>query len=275
MGMGKSGHIGKKLAATFASTGTPAIFVHPAEAGHGDLGMITSSDILLAISQSGQSDELIKLIPYFKRKSIPLIAMTGNVESPLALHATAVINTSVTQEACSLGLAPTASTTLTLALGDALAVCLLKSHEFTAEDFANTHPLGKLGRKLLLKIEDVMKTGEELPIVSRGVTIRTAIGEMSRAALGFVNIIDATGGILGVFTDGDLRRAIDNDVDIKNTPIEDAMIKIFTTIHQDNLAIEAVELMEKNKITSIPVVDNKGELVGAINMRILLQSGVV
>lgn len=215
MGMGKSGHIGKKIAATFASTGTPAIFVHPAEAGHGDLGMITSSDMLLPISQSGQSDELIKLIPYFKRKKIPLVAMTGNIRSPLALHAAAVINTSVIQEACSLGLAPTTSTTLTLALGDALAVCLLKSHEFTTEDFANTHPLGKLGRKLLLKIEDVMKTGEELPIVPIGTTIRSAISEMSRAALGFVSIVDAKGGILGVFTDGDLRRAIDDDVDIK------------------------------------------------------------
>ncbi len=275
MGMGKSGHIGNKIAATLASTGTPAFFVHPAEAGHGDLGMITASDIVLAISQSGKSDELIRVLPYFKRNGIPLIAMTGNPQSPLALHATAVINTAVAQEACPLGLAPTASTTLTLALGDALAVCLLNSKGFTAEEFACTHPHGTLGRKLLVTINDIMAKNDGVPVVSLGTSIRTAIGEMSRAALGFVNIADGKNHLLGIFTDGDLRRALDHDIDIKTTPIDKVMAKKFVVAHPQQLAVVAVELMEQNKISSIPIVDDDNLLVGAINMRILLQAGVV
>lgn len=275
MGMGKSGHVGKKIAATLASTGTPALFVHPAEAGHGDLGMITSSDIVLAISQSGKSDEIQRIIPYFKRNGIPIVAMTSNSESPLALHATAIISTAVAQEACPLGLAPTASTTLTIALGDALAVCLLKSKGFTAEKFASTHPHGALGRKLLVKVNDLMVTNEELPIVSMGTFIRSTIGEMSRGSLGFVIVVDDQKRIVGIFTDGDLRRTLDLDTDIKNTPIDEVMGRKFVIVHPDQLAVEAVELMEKNKISSLPVVDKNSQLVGAINMRMLLQSGVV
>ena len=275
MGMGKSGHIGNKIAATLASTGTPAFFVHPAEAGHGDLGMITASDIVLAISQSGMSDELIRVLPYFKRNSIKLIAMTGNLQSSLALHGTAVINTAVEQEACPLGLAPTASTTLTLALGDALAVCLLKLKGFTAEEFASTHPHGTLGRKLLVTISDIMAKNDGVPVVSLGTSIRTTIGEMSRAALGFVNVTDDKNHLLGIFTDGDLRRALDHEIDIKTTPIDKVMAKKFVVAHPQQLAAEAVDLMERHKISSIPIVDDDNILVGAINMRILLQAGVV
>lgn len=275
MGMGKSGHIGNKIAATLASTGTPAFFVHPAEAGHGDLGMITASDIVLGISQSGKSDELLRVLPYFKRNGIQLIAMTGNQQSPLALYATAVINTAVEQEACPLGLAPTASTTLTLALGDALAVCLLKSKGFTAEEFASTHPHGTLGRKLLVTINDIMAKNEGVPVVHLGTSIRTSIGEMSRAALGFVNVVDDKNHLLGIFTDGDLRRALDHEIDIKTTRIDKVMAKKFVTVHPQQLAVEAVDLMEQHKISSIPIVDDDNLLVGAINMRILLQAGVV
>lgn len=275
MGMGKSGHIGNKIAATLASTGTPAFFVHPAEAGHGDLGMITSSDIVLAISQSGKSDELLRVLPYFKRNSIQLIAMTGNQQSPLALHATVVIDTAVAKEACPLGLAPTASTTLTLALGDALAVCLLKSKGFTAEEFASTHPHGTLGRKLLVTISDIMVKNEDVPVVSLGTSIRTAIGEMSRAALGFVNVADDKNHLLGIFTDGDLRRALDHDIDIKTTSIDQVMATKYVVAQPQQLAVEAVDLMEQNKISSIPIVDDHNILVGAVNMRILLQAGVV
>jgi arabinose-5-phosphate isomerase len=275
MGMGKSGHIGNKIAATLASTGTPAFFVHPAEAGHGDLGMITASDIVLAISQSGKSDELLRVIPYFKRNGIQLIAMTGNLQSPLALHATAVINTTVAQEACPLGLAPTTSTTLTLALGDALAACLLKSKGFTIEKFASTHPHGTLGRKLLVTISDIMVKNDAVPVVPLGTSIRTTIGEMSRAALGFVNVADDKNHLLGIFTDGDLRRTLDREIDIKMTPIDGVMAKKFVVAHPQQLAVEAVDLMGQHKISSIPIVDEDNMLVGAINMRILLQAGVV
>lgn len=275
MGMGKSGHIGNKIAATLASTGTPAFFVHPAEAGHGDLGMITASDIVLAISQSGKSDELLRVIPYFKRNGIQLIAMTGNLQSPLALHATAVINTTIAQEACPLGLAPTTSTTLTLALGDALAACLLKSKGFTIEKFASTHPHGTLGRKLLVTISDIMVKNDAVPVVPLGTSIRTAIGEMSRAALGFVNVADDKNHLLGIFTDGDLRRTLDREIDIKMTPIDGVMAKKFVVAHPQQLAVEAIDLMEQHKISSIPIVDEDNMLVGAINMRILLQAGVV
>lgn len=275
MGMGKSGHIGNKIAATLASTGTPAFFVHPAEAGHGDLGMITKNDVVIAISQSGKSDELLRVMPYFKRNGIKFIAMTSDLNSPLAEHADLVIDTTVPQEACPLGLAPTASTTLTLALGDALAVCLLQASGFTQNNFAETHPHGTLGRKLLVTISDIMVKKDRVPIVSLGTSIRSTIGEMSRAALGFVNVADDKNHLLGIFTDGDLRRALDQDIDIKTTPIDKVMAKKFVIAHPQQLAVAAVDLMEQHKISSIPIVDEENLIVGAINMRILLQAGVV
>jgi arabinose-5-phosphate isomerase len=275
MGMGKSGHIGHKIAATLASTGTPAFFVHPAEAGHGDLGMITQNDVVIAISQSGKSDELLRVMPYFKRKGIKLIAMTGGLNSPLAEHADLVIDTTVPHEACPLGLAPTASTTLTLALGDALAVCLLQTSGFTQNNFAETHPHGTLGRKLLVTISDIMVKNDGVPVVSLGTSIRTTIGEMSRAALGFVNVADDKNQLLGIFTDGDLRRALDQEIDIKTTTIDKVMAKKYVVAHPQQLAVEAVDLMEQHKISSIPIVNDNNILVGAINMRILLQAGVI
>ncbi len=275
MGMGKSGHIGRKIAATLASTGTPALFVHPAEAGHGDLGMVTPHDVVLAISQSGKSDELLRVLPYMKRNRIPLVAMTAKADSALAQHADVVIDTSVDREACPLGLAPTASTTLALALGDALAMCLLEARGFTAEMFAVTHPHGTLGRKLLVSIADVMVTGAAVPIARDSTTIREALVGMSKAGLGFVNVLDAKDALVGVFTDGDLRRALDRDIDIKREPLAAVMARKFTTVKASQLAVEAVELMEQYKISGLPVVDDAGRLVGALNMRLLLQAGVV
>lgn len=275
MGMGKSGHIGRKIAATLASTGTPAHFVHPGEAGHGDLGMITADDVVIAISQSGKSDELLRVMPYMKRNGIRVIAMTGVADSPLAQHADAVIDTAVEREACPLGLAPTASTTLTLALGDALALCLLEARGFTADMFAATHPHGTLGRKLLVTIGDVMVTGADVPRTGAGTTVREALVEMSRGGLGFINVLDAQGALVGVYTDGDLRRTLDRDVDIRATPIEDVMTRRFVTVRPEQLAVEAVELMEHKRISAVPVVDASGALVGALNMRMLLDAGVV
>lgn len=275
MGMGKSGHIARKTAATLASTGTPALFVHPAEAGHGDLGMITSSDVVIAISQSGKSDELLRVMPYFKRNRIKMIAMTANADSVLAQHADAVINTAVDREACPLGLAPTASTTLALALADALAMCLVKARGFTAELFATTHPHGALGRKLLVSIADVMVTGNGVPYATETTTIREALVVMSRAGLGFLNVVDTDGALVGVFTDGDLRRALDRDIDIKVQAIAGSMARKFVSVRATQLAVEAVELMDQHKISALPVLDEAGRLAGAINMRLLLQAGVV
>ncbi len=275
MGMGKSGHVGKKIAATLASTGTPAFFVHPSEAGHGDLGMITSKDIVIAISQSGKSEEILRVIPYLKRNAISLIVMTGVANSPLALHADIVISTAVEREACPLGLAPTSSTTLTMALGDALAICLLKCRGFTAEDFAATHPHGALGRRLLLTIGDIMVSGELIPIVSPNTTIRKTLVEMSRGGLGFVIVVEPDNVICGIFTDGDLRRTLDNEVDIKTTLIEKVMNTHFVSAKPKQLAVEAVELMEEFKMSALPIVNDKNHLVGALNIRILLQSGVI
>lgn len=275
MGMGKSGHIGRKIAATLASTGTPAHFVHPGEAGHGDLGMITADDVVIAISQSGKSDELLRVLPYMKRNGIRIVAMTGAADSPLAQHADAVIDTSVEREACPLGLAPTASTTLTLALGDAVALCLLEARGFTADMFAATHPHGTLGRKLLVTIGDVMATGADVPRTSVTTTVRESLVEMSRGGLGFVNVLDASGALVGVYTDGDLRRTLDRDVDIRSTPLEAVMTRRFTTVQPEQLAVEAVELMEHRRISAVPVVDGSGALVGALNMRMLLDAGVV
>jgi arabinose-5-phosphate isomerase len=275
MGMGKSGHIGRKIAATLASTGTPALFVHPGEAGHGDLGMVTPHDVVIAISQSGKSDELLRVLPYMKRNGIRIVAMTGSADSPLAQHADAVLDTLVEREACPLGLAPTASTTLTLALGDAVALCLLKARGFTADMFAATHPHGTLGRKLLVTIGDVMVSGAGVPRTSVTSTVRESLVEMSRGGLGFVNVLDASGTLVGVYTDGDLRRTLDRDVDIRTTPLEAVMTRRFTTVLPEQLAVEAVELMEHRRISAVPVVDGSRVLVGALNMRMLLDAGVV
>lgn len=275
MGMGKSGHIGRKIAATLASTGTPAMFVHPAEAGHGDLGMVTPHDVVIAISQSGKSDELLRVLPYLKRNGVNTVALTGVADSPLGRHADAVIDTSVEREACPLGLAPTASTTLTLALGDALALCLLEARGFTSDMFAATHPHGALGRKLLVTIEDLMVTGKDLPHTSPKTTVRAALVEMSRAGLGFIGVLDDDGLLIGIYTDGDLRRTLDRDVDIRTAPISEVMTRQFTTTRADRLAVEAVEVMENKGISALPVVDDHGTLVGAVSMRMLLQAGVV
>jgi arabinose-5-phosphate isomerase len=275
MGMGKSGHIGNKIAATLASTGTPAFFVHPAEAGHGDLGMITKNDVVIAISQSGKSDELLRVVPYFKRNGIKLIALTGGLNSQLAENADLVIDTTVPQEACPLGLAPTASTTLTLALGDALAVCLLKASGFTQNNFAETHPHGTLGRRLLVGVSDVMSKGDQVPVIKQNLVVKDALLTMSKGGMGFVVIVDAHHLPIGVFTDGDLRRCLHKDIDIKFTPITEVMQKHFITVQDSQLAVEAVALMELHKISALPVLGDAGDLVGALNMRQLLQAGVV
>jgi arabinose-5-phosphate isomerase len=274
-GMGKSGHVGRKIAATLASTGTPALFVHPAEAGHGDLGMVTANDVVLGISQSGKSDELLRLLPYMKRNSIPLIAMSAFANSPLAQHADFFIDTSVDKEACPLGLAPTASTTLALALGDALAMCLLEARGFTADMFAVTHPHGTLGRRLLISVSDVMVKEGGIPLARHDTTIRDALMNISKFGLGFINVLNDDGKLIGVFTDGDLRRALGHDVDIRRTTLSSVMVSSFVTVLSSQLAVEAVDLMEKYKISSMPVLDASGELVGSINMRLLLQAGVV
>jgi arabinose-5-phosphate isomerase len=275
MGMGKSGHIGTKIAATLASTGTPSFFVHPGEAGHGDLGMLTVNDIVLTISQSGKSEEILKLVPYFKRHGIKMVCMTGEIDSPMGEIADYVINTTVPQEACPLGLAPTSSTTLTLALGDALAVCLLKSKGFSRDDFALTHPNGTLGRKLLITLKDVMSHINQTPYVLPNSSIKEAIYTISSKGLGFVIVVDEEFVPIGIFTDGDLRRCLDKDVDIKITKISKVMIQTFSSIDEGKLCVEAVKMMSDRKIAMLPVVNNTGKLTGAINMRQLLQAGVV
>lgn len=275
MGMGKSGHIGNKISATLASTGTPAFFVHPAEAGHGDLGMITQNDIVIAISQSGKSEEILRLVPYFKRNSIHLIVMTGDLSSKLADLSDLTISTNVAQEACPLGLAPTASTTLTLALGDALAVCLLEQRGFSEREFAETHPHGALGRRLLLSVSDVMSDRAKAPIVGAEVSIRDSLITMSEGGLGFLVVTDSSFKPIGVFTDGDLRRCLDRGTDIQSVVLGDVMSTGFALIKSKQLAVEAVDLMEKSKISALPVVDAEGVLVGALNLRQLLQAGVV
>lgn len=275
MGMGKSGHIGKKIAATLASTGTPASFVHPAEAGHGDLGMITRKDIVIGISQSGNSDELLKVLPYLKRNDIKLIALSGDSESILANSADCFINTSVPEEACPLGLAPTASTTLTLAIGDALAVCLLKERGFNQDDFAQTHPHGKLGRKLLLKVSDIMSPINESPVITDDILLKDALITMSEFGLGFVIIKNGENLPIGVYTDGDLRRSINNDIQISTTIVKNIMQSEFVTVLENSLAVDAVKIMESHKISALPVVNTDGHIVGAINMRQILRSGVI
>jgi len=275
LGMGKSGHIGGKIAATLASTGTPAFFVHPGEASHGDLGMITAKDAVLAISNSGETEEILTILPLIKRLGVPLIAMTGNPASTLARAATVHIDVSVPQEACPLGLAPTASTTATLAMGDALAIALLEARGFTAEDFARTHPGGRLGRRLLLLIRDLMHTGEAVPKVREGTLLRDALVEMTRKGLGMTAIVDGEERVLGIFTDGDLRRALDREVDVHATPIEAVMTRNCKTVGADLLAAEALQIMEAHKINALLVVEDGERLVGALNMHDLLRAGVL
>ncbi len=275
LGMGKSGHIGGKIAATLASTGTPAFFVHPGEASHGDLGMITPKDAVLAISNSGETEEILTILPLIKRLGVPLIAMTGNPASTLARAATVHIDVSVPQEACPLGLAPTASTTATLAMGDALAIALLEARGFTAEDFARTHPGGRLGRRLLLLIRDIMHTGEAVPQVRAGTLLRDALVEMTRKGLGMTAVVDGEDRVLGIYTDGDLRRSLDRGVDVHTTPIEAVMTRNCKTVGPGLLAAEALQIMEAHKINALLVVEDGDRLVGALNMHDLLRAGVL
>jgi len=274
-GMGKSGHIGHKLAATLASTGTPAFFVHPAEASHGDLGMIRSGDVIVALSNSGETAEVLNLLPVIKRIGVGLIAMTGNPDSSMARHADVHLDTSVDREACPLGLAPTASTSAQLAMGDALAIALLEARGFTAEDFARSHPGGTLGKRLLLHIADVMHAESDLPTISPDQTISEAIVIMTRGRLGLCAVIDAERRVAGILTDGDLRRGLDESGDIRTTPVRQLMTADPQTIGPDELAASAVELMQARRIQGLLVVDDDRRLVGALNFQDLLQAGVV
>ena len=274
-GMGKSGHVGHKIAATLASTGTPAFFVHPAEAGHGDLGMIRRDDLLLALSNSGETEEVLRLLPVIKRLGVGLLAMTGNPDSTLARHADLHLDTSVDQEACPLGLAPTASTSAQLALGDALAVALLEARGFTAEDFARSHPGGKLGRRLLVSIADVMHDGDALPRVAESAPLADAIFEMTRSRLGMCAVLDQAGALVGVVTDGDLRRHAEKFSDLHAHPVGSVMTRNPRTVTDGELAAVAVEIMQSHRIQGLLVTDRAGQLVGALNFQDLLQAGVV
>lgn len=275
IGMGKSGHIAGKLAATLASTGTPAFFVHPGEASHGDLGMITSSDVVIALSNSGETDEIITLLPVIKRLGVPLIALTGNTGSTLAREATVTINVGVDKEACPLGLAPTASTTAALAMGDAIAVALLEARGFNSDDFALAHPGGTLGRRLLLHVSDIMHTGREIPVVSGDTHLSDTLVEMSAKGLGTAAIVDANNKVRGIYTDGDLRRTLDKNIDIKNTTVAEVISGQCKTITKDKLAAEALAMMEQHKINALLVVDDDQNLIGILNMHDLLRARVV
>jgi arabinose-5-phosphate isomerase len=275
MGMGKSGHVGRKIAATLASTGTPAMFVHPAEASHGDLGMVTAQDLVLMISNSGESQEISAIIPVLKRLGTPLVAMTGNPDSSMAQHAKLWLNTAVDKEACPLNLAPTASTTAQLAMGDALAVALLDARGFKAEDFARSHPGGALGRKLLTHVHDVMRAGDAVPRVAPDASFSDLMREMSAKGLGATAVVDAQGAVVGIFTDGDLRRWVERGVDLRVKTAQDVMHPNPTTIAADALAVDAVDLMELRKITSVLVVDAAGQLCGAVNTNDLMRAKVI
>lgn len=274
VGMGKSGHIGNKIAATLASTGSPAFFVHPGEASHGDLGMITLHDVVLALSNSGETEEILTILPLIKRLCIPLIALTGNPNSTLAKAASIHLDVSVAQEACPLGLAPTASTTATLAMGDALAIALLEVRGFTAEDFARAHPSGTLGRRLLLRVTDIMRTESAIPRVYQGTKLSSALVEMSQKGMGITTVVNAANQLIGVFSDGDLRRTIDSGVDIHTTLIEHVMTPRSKTISANILAAEAIGIMETHKITALFVVDENNVPIGAVHMHDLLRAGV-
>ncbi|HEX5787012.1 MAG TPA: KpsF/GutQ family sugar-phosphate isomerase [Woeseiaceae bacterium] len=274
-GMGKSGHVGSKIAATLASTGTPAFFMHPAEASHGDLGMITGDDLLLAISYSGETAEVVTILPLVKRMGARLVSLTGNPRSTLARLADAHLDVSVAEEACPLNLAPTASTTATLAMGDALAVALLKSRGFTAEDFARSHPSGSLGKRLLLTVADVMRTGDDVPAVLPDVPLRDGLMEMTAKGLGMTAIVDANMRILGIFTDGDLRRALDEGADVHATTMSDVMHVNCKTTRPGLLAAEAVKVLDDNRITSLLVADDDLRLIGALNVHDLFRAGIM
>jgi arabinose-5-phosphate isomerase len=274
-GMGKSGHIAGKIAATLASTGSPAFFLHPGEASHGDVGMITAVDVVLALSNSGETEELLTILPVIKRLDVPLIAMTGARGSTLARYATVVLDVSVPAEACSLNLAPTASTTATLAMGDALAVAMLEARGFTEEDFARSHPGGALGRRLLLHVEDVMRTGPDLPAVAPDTSLSAGLLEMSRKGLGMTTVTDGAGHVIGVFTDGDLRRVLDRQADVHATTMSEVMTANPKVARPKMLAAEAVHLMEQHRITALPVVDDGGRLIGALNVHDLFRAGVM
>jgi len=274
-GMGKSGHIAGKIAATLASTGTPAFFVHPGDASHGDVGMITRDDAVLALSNSGETDEILTIVPVIARLGVPLIAFTGNSASALARAATVHLDIGVPAEACPLNLAPTASTTAALAVGDALAVALLKARGFTEEDFARSHPAGSLGRRLLLHVKDVMRTGDDIPTVRAGTPLAEGLMEVTRKGLGMTAIVDDAMRVLGVFTDGDLRRALDASTDLRTTRMERVMSRHAKTVRPSTLAAEAVLLMETHRITSLIVVDADDRIVGALNVHDLLRAGVV
>lgn len=275
MGMGKSGHIGRKIAATLASTGTPAMFVHPGEASHGDLGMITASDLVLAISNSGESQEMSAILPVLKRLGVPLVALTGNAKSTMAQHADVWLDTAVEREACPLNLAPTASTTAQLALGDALAVALLDARGFRAEDFARSHPGGALGRKLLTHVSDVMRSGEDVPKVAPDAIFSALMREMSAKGLGAAAIVDADGQVQGIFTDGDLRRLVEQGADLRATTAQAVMHRSPSTIGVHALAVDAADLMESKRITSVLVVDEAGRLCGALNSNDLMRAKVI
>nr|WP_193024082.1 KpsF/GutQ family sugar-phosphate isomerase [Zhongshania antarctica] len=273
-GMGKSGHIGNKIAATLASTGTPAFFVHPGEASHGDLGMITAGDVVIALSNSGTTGELITILPLLKLLAVPVIALTGNPNSELATTADVHLNVGVAEEACPLNLAPTSSTTVTLVMGDALAIALLEARGFTANDFALSHPGGALGRRLILKIDSIMHTGDSIPKISLGSALSGALLEMSSKTLGMTTVVDQAGVLAGIFTDGDLRRAIDRGIDIHKCPIDDIMTRNCRTIKPGTMAAEALRIMEDNKITVLVAVNEDGQPVGVIHTHDLLKAGV-
>jgi len=274
-GMGKSGHVGGKIASTLASTGTPAFFMHPAEASHGDLGMITAGDVVIALSNSGESDEILAIVPPLKRLGAKIIAITGNDASTLARAADIHLSAHVAKEACPLGLAPTSSTTVALALGDALALCVLDLRDFTAEDFARSHPGGSLGRRLLVRVSDVMRAGADVPKVPVGATLPEGLLEMSRKGLGLTAVVDERGAAVGIFTDGDLRRAFEQNINVTDATIRDVMHQNPKTILNDELAMVAVEMMEQCKVNGLLVVDKAGILVGALNMHDLLLAKVV
>jgi arabinose-5-phosphate isomerase len=275
MGMGKSGHIAKKIAATFASTGTPAFFVHPGEAKHGDFGMITAKDVILAISNSGETEELVSILPYIKRLDVALVAITGKVNSTIALSANTNLDISVEKEACPLGLAPTSSTTASLVMGDALAISLLEMRGFTTEDFALSHPGGTIGRRLLLKVDQIMHTGEAIPRINMDAFLKTALNEITQKKLGMTTVLHEDGKLAGIFTDGDVRRAFDNNADVYKTVINQIMTKNPKVIRPGILAAEALHIMETFKITSLIVTNEKSQPVGVVHLHDILRAGVM
>ncbi len=275
VGMGKSGHIGGKIAATLASTGTPAFFVHPGEASHGDLGMITPHDVVLALSNSGETDEILTILPIIKRLGVPMVALTGTPASTLGRQATVCLDVGVAREACPLGLAPTASTTAALAMGDALAIALLEARGFGSDDFARSHPAGRLGRRLLLLVDDLLHTGPDLPVVGELALVAEALLEMTAKRLGMTAVVDASGALTGIFTDGDLRRGLDRDIDVHSAQVIEAMTRDCKTVAPGTLAAEALHLMQTHKINALLVVDADRKPVGALNIHDLLRSGVL